>query len=280
MGKIIALTNQKGGVGKSTISFNMSTFLAEKYHKKVLVIDLDTQGNISHTLIRGSDEDGAIYDVLDLSGLQTKNLYESDLDINALPPMKATHGIDLVCTQTNDYSLADSVYQQTADGEVSGSEGMNAFVRNVQALAVNYDFVIIDCPPFLGDHVLSALLVCDYVITPVQPTAFGFDGVKGFFDNLVKIGRPEIFLGIVLNNVDKSWVRHVAMAQQLKESLEDKVFDCLLFHRGPYDSSVYMNRPLYSQIAWRTAATEFDDFLKEVIARINAIENSNITLEE
>lgn len=279
MGKILALTNQKGGVGKSTITFNMSTFLAEKYHKKVLVIDLDTQGNISHTLIKGTNETGSIIDVMDFSGLQTKLLFDREVDVNVLKPMRATHEVDLVYTLPNDLSLAKSVYQSMENGETSLNEGIKTFIANVRTLAEKYDYVIMDCPPFIGEHVLAALLVCDQVITPVQPTSFVIDGTKGFFENLKLTGREDIFLGMVLNNVDKTWVRHQAMANELKNALGDKVYNTVLYHRGPYDNAVYMNKPLFSQIAWRKAAEEFDSFLRETVEKINRAENCSLSLE-
>lgn len=279
MGKILALTNQKGGVGKSTITFNMSTFLAEKYHKRVLVIDLDTQGNISHTLIKGTNETGSIIDIMDFSGLQTKLLFDREVDVNVLKPMKATHEVDLVYTLPNDLSLTKSVYQSMENGETSLNEGIKTFIANVRTLAENYDYVIMDCPPFIGEHVLAALLVCDQVITPVQPTSFVIDGTKGFFENLKLTGREDIFLGMVLNNVDKTWVRHQAMANELKNALGDKVYNTVLYHRGPYDNAVYMNKPLFSQIAWRKAAEEFDCFLRETVEKINRAENCSLSLE-
>ena len=279
MGKILAITNQKGGVGKSTITFNMSTYLAEKYRKKVLVIDLDTQGNISHTLIKGTNEAGSIIDVMNYSGLQAKDLFDRTVDLNVLKPMKATHEIELVYTSPNDLTLAKSVYQEMEDGQVNVNEGIKTFVNNIQSLAENYDYVIMDCPPFIGEHVLAALLVCDEVISPVQPTSFVYDGTRAFFENLRLINRDKIFLGMVLNNVDKNWIRHQAMSNELKTALGEKVYNTVLYHRGPYDNAVYMNKPLYTQVAWRKAAEEFDNFLHETIEKINKAENCNLTLD-
>lgn len=279
MGIILAITNQKGGVGKSTITFNMSTYLAEKYHKKVLVIDLDTQGNISHTLIKGTNDNGSIFDVMGYSGLQAKNLFDRTTNLNEIKPMRATHDIDLVYTLPNDLSLSKSVYQEMENGEVNPNEGISTFVKNVKEISENYEYVIMDCPPFIGEHVLAALLVCDKVITPVQPTSFVFDGTRGFFENLKRIGRKDIFLGMVLNNVDKNWVRHQAMVNEMRVALGDKVYDTVLYHRGPFDNAVYMNKPLFTSISWHKAADEFDIFLRETLEKINKSGNYNLTLD-
>lgn len=277
MGKVIALTNQKGGVGKTTISWGMAVSLAERYGKKVLVVDMDTQGNISHTLIKET-KDGSTYDVMNFHGLQTKELFDPAVDLNVLQPMHATHGVDLIYTKPNDQTLVRCIYQPLDNsGRYDADEAFEAFTKNMSALASVYDFVIIDCPPQLGDHVLAALVVCDYVITPVQPTAFVIDGTKGFFENLTKIRRDKAFLGLALNNIDRNQSRHRAMAQELKEALQGKIFNSILYHRGPYDAAIYQNTPLYTQFAWKVAAEEFDTFLREVISRI--CENENITIE-
>lgn len=280
MGITIALTNQKGGVGKTTISWGMAVSLAERYGKKVLVVDLDTQGNISHTLIKET-KDGVTYDVLNYNGLQAKELFDPAVDLKVLKPMHATHKVDLVYTEPNDQTLVRCV-TQPLDGSdrYTAEEAMNAFTHNMETLASEYDFVIIDCPPQLGDHVLGALVASNYVITPVQPTAFVIDGTKGFFENLTVIGREQAFLGLALNNIDRNQSRHRAMAQELKEALQGKIFNSILYHRGPFDAAIYQNTPLYAQLAWRVAAVEFDNFLREVISKISQKENITIELND
>jgi|GEM_PF-1125926 chromosome partitioning protein len=279
MGKIIAIANQKGGVGKSTITFNLSTFLSERYKKKVLTIDLDTQGNISNTLIEGCTPTGSVVKVMKHEGLQTKDLFKKDLDLSKLRPMQASHGIDLVYTESNDLSLSKSVFQNLDEGSISPVEGMKAFDANVKKLAEDYDFVIMDFPPFIGDHVLSALLVCDYAISPVLPVSYCLEGITNFLASLKLVHKEDCFLGVILNNVDKSWVNHQATADKLKERLQNNIYKTVLYHRSPYDKSQYSNTPLYTQQAWRVAAEEFDSFVRETIDRINKKDICNISLD-
>ena len=279
MGKIIAIANQKGGVGKSTITFNLSTFLSERYKKNVLVIDLDTQGNISNTLIEGCTPTGTAVKIMKHEGLQTKDLFDKDLDLTKLRPMKATHGIDLVYTESNDLSLSKSVFQNLDEGSISPVEGMKAFDANVKKIAEEYDFVIMDFPPFIGDHVLSALLVCDYAISPVLPVSYCLEGITNFLASLKLVDKEDCFLGVILNNVDKSWINHQATADKLKEILQDNIYKTVLYHRSPYDKSQYSNTPLYTQQAWRVAAEEFDSFVRETIERINKKDNCNLSLD-
>lgn len=192
MGRIIALTNQKGGVGKTSLCWNLAVYLSAKFGKKVLAIDLDTQGNLSHTLIKDSENDVS-YDVISYSGIQTRNLFDYNYNLDD-KPMKASYGIDLAYTEPNDMSLTQYVYQDLdSSNQDDLSKNLESFIHKVKALSANYDYVLMDCPPFIGQHILAAFLVCDYVITPVQPTSFVIDGTKGFFDNLRAIDKEDIF---------------------------------------------------------------------------------------
>ena len=83
---------------------------------------------------------------------------------------------------------------------------------------------------------------------------------------------------MVLNNVDKNWLRHKAMVEQLKETMGDKIYATTLYHRGPYDNAVYLNESLFSRHSWRKAAEEFDRFLIETVERINKLDNNAFTL--
>lgn len=76
----------------------------------------------------------------------------------------------------------------------------------------------------------------------------------------------------MLNNVDKNWVRHVAMAEVLRDQLGDSVFATTIYHRSPYDAAVYLNKALWQNIAWRKSADEMELFVRETISRIDALE--------
>ena len=270
MSRIVALTNQKGGVGKTSLCWNLAVYLSARFGKRVLVIDLDTQGNISHTLIKYSDASEIPHDALNFYGCQTKMLFDVNMSPDVLQPMRAFYGCDLIYTEPNDLSLTQFVYQKLQDDPAGDHNApLNHFILTVREFAKNYDYVLIDCPPFIGQHILAALMVCDYVINPIQPTSFVLDGTSGFFQNLQQIGREEIFLGLVLNNVDKRWVRHEAMEQVLKEQLGDKVYRTTIHHRAPFDAAIYLNKPLWRVPAWNTAHEETEAFVRETVSRMN-----------
>lgn len=279
MSRIIALTNQKGGVGKTSLCWNLAVFLAKRFHKKILVIDLDTQGNISHTLVRDS-KDEIPFDAVNFYGCQTKMLFDPKMSPEILKPMRALHEVDLVYTEPNDLSLTKYVYQKVETStENSVTDNLKFFIRNVKYFAQNYEYVLIDCPPFIGQHILAALMVCDYVINPIQPTSYVMDGTKGFFENLRLINRTQICLGLILNNVDHHWVRHVAMENVLKQKYQELVFTSTLHHRAPFDAAIYLNKPLWENPYWEVAATEAENFVRETIKRIDAREGVTTSLE-
>lgn len=282
MGRIVAVTNQKGGVGKTSLCWNLAVHLAEMFGKKVLVIDLDTQGNISQTLIKEADSCEVTHNAVEFSGVQTRNLFEPDFDPAGMRLMRALHGCDLVYTVPNDLSLTKCVYQELKDGQdarQSASAGLRHFMECTAAYAEDYEYVLIDCPPFIGQHILAALMICDYVIMPVQPTSFVMSGTAGFMQNLRLIGREDILLGLVLNNVDPRWIRHTAMCQMLKENLGDRLYDTVVHHRAPFDAAVYLDRPLWEDRNWALSAAEAEAFVRETVSRMDRRENVTTVLE-
>lgn len=272
MGRIVAVTNQKGGVGKTSLCWNLAVHLAEMFGKKVLVIDLDTQGNISQTLIKTAGSDEVTHNAVEFSGVQTKNLFDTGFDPSGISLMRALHGCDLIYTVPNDLSLTKCVYQELKDGQdarQSASAGLRHFMECTALYAEEYEYVLIDCPPFIGQHILAALMVCDYVIMPVQPTSFVMSGTAGFTKNLRLIGREDILLGLVLNNVDPRWDRHKAMCGMLKENLGDRIYDTVVYHRAPFDAAIYLDRPLWEDRKWARSAAEAESFVRESVSRMD-----------
>lgn len=276
--KILAIANQKGGVGKTTICYNLATFLGGKYHKKVLVIDTDTQGNLSNTLIKVSKE-GEPLKIKEFSGLQTKDLFDENLDTNFLKPMQATHGIDLIFTKPNDYGLYKAVHFNE-ENQQEYLNKINIFGSNVHKLAENYDFVLFDCPPFMVEHALVAVIVCDYCIVPLIPKPFGMESTVDFLKTLKTVGRgPECLLGIIFNCVQKNVNRQLQIMKESRETMfGEYLFDSYLCLRQAYDNAL-TNEPLFGNFLWESAEKEFDAFLKETVARINKLSGSSIVLE-
>lgn len=169
MGRIIAIANQKGGVGKTTTAINLSACLAEK-GQRVLVIDIDPQGNTTSGLgIAKDNVDNTIYEVMlqeiDISDAICKDIFEN-LDIIPSNVNLAGAEIDLIDIENREYILKNAINT----------------VRN------NYDYVILDCPPSLSMLTVNAMTAADTVLVPIQCEYYALEGLTQLIHtiNLVK----------------------------------------------------------------------------------------------
>ena len=169
MGRIIAIANQKGGVGKTTTAINLSACLAEK-GQRVLVVDIDPQGNTTSGLgIAKDNVDNTIYEVMlqeiDISDAICKDIFEN-LDIIPSNVNLAGAEIDLIDIENREYILKNAINT----------------VRN------NYDYVILDCPPSLSMLTVNAMTAADTVLVPIQCEYYALEGLTQLIHtiNLVK----------------------------------------------------------------------------------------------
>src|SRR5699024_5947613 len=149
MGRIIAIANQKGGVGKTTTAINLSACLAEK-GKKVLAIDMDPQGNMTSGL--GVDKDSVEKTVYDLI------IGEAQIE-------------EIICKEVleNLDVLPTNIDLSAAEIELIGIENKEYIIKNeVEKVKENYDFIIIDCPPSLSMLTINAMTTADSVLVPIQ----------------------------------------------------------------------------------------------------------------
>ena len=159
MGRIIAVANQKGGVGKTTTSINLSACLAA-LGKKVLAIDMDPQGNMTSGL--GIDKNEVEYSVYDLILGET--------EIEQVICKEALENLDVIPSNIN---------LSAAEIELIGVEEKEYIIHNeVEKVRDNYDFVIIDCPPSLNTLTINAMTTADSILVPIQCEYYALEGLS------------------------------------------------------------------------------------------------------
>lgn len=210
MGKIIAITNQKGGVGKTTTSVNLAAGLAF-LKKKVLLIDLDAQGNSTQAFgISKSEIKLSTYDLL-LTDLPLSNIVIS----KKKPPM------DIIAATID---LAGADLEMAASGQ-----GRELFLKNkLQNIKNNYDFILIDCPPSLGLLNMNAMTAADSVVIPVQCEYYALEGLTQLLSTIRLIQRkfnPDLRIeGVLLTMFDVRTKLSLEVQQEVRKYFQDKVY--------------------------------------------------------
>lgn len=213
MGQIIAVTNQKGGVAKTTTVINLADGLV-RAGKKVLVVDLDPQGNASSGLgIRRRELESSVYQVL---------IGEEEAEQAILP----TDFGEL-------YVLPADINLAGAELELVGLEERESLLlRGLTPVAPLYDYLLIDCPPSLGLLTLNALTAADSIIIPVQAEYYALEGLQQLFATFMKVRQrlnPGLaILGVLLTMYDGRINLAAQVVEQVKQHFGNLVFEVVI----------------------------------------------------
>lgn len=243
---IISISNQKGGVGKTTITFNLAKALAQKGYK-VLAVDNDPQGNLT----------GAFLEDPDILQSNLLDIYEEKA-INAPHPIQ--NNLDLIGADIH----LSKVVENNFEVIYRLSEGL-------EGLKAKYDFILIDCLPSFGYLNMAALNASDFVLIPAKPAKFSLMGLKDLFATIDKtkkrVNKKLQVLGIVLNLVEPTNVAQ-AIEQALRDNYSDLVFETKISKRTKLEESPSFQQSIAEYEPKGQPAIQFDTFLAELLRRL------------
>ena len=259
--QVISISNQKGGVGKTTTSVNLGAGLALIHQKKVLLVDMDAQGHIGTSLHHLTANGMGIGDVL-----VSKN--GSIMDV--IVPTDVPH-LDMA---PSDHSLLD------AESQLASTIGREFILRKALTRArTYYDFILIDCPPNLGNLTVNAYVASDYLLIPCDLSALALEGMEGILDVVdtvnLRLNHPLRLLGVLTTRVDRrNLVMNEAVFERLKEVFNEKLFTTQISVNTDLNKAQLVGKPIFTYARSSAGAKDYQAFADEVIERLRALSNS------
>ena len=213
MGKIIAFTNKKGGVGKTTTAVNMAAYCAE-LGKRTLLVDVDSQGNATTALgFSKSQLKKSVHNVLIEEDLAANNILPTQVQLLDILPSN----VDLSGAEV------DLVYKKNREKILKNA---------LEKIRDNYDYIFIDCPPSLGLLTINAWVASDSVIIPLQGEYFALEGVSQLMNTIALVKQrlnPNLNIeGVVITMYDGRALISRQIAAQIKKFFKNKLYEIVI----------------------------------------------------
>ena len=249
MGKIIAVANQKGGVGKTTTSVNLSAAFAEM-GKKVLLIDCDPQGNATSGL--GIEKDGlelSIYDALIIDTPMAEIILQTQFGLDMVPSV-----MDLAGAEVELVNLDDKQYR---------------LKKAVELIKDKYDYILIDCPPSLGHVTLNALTAADSVLLPLQCEFYALEGLSQLLST-VQLVQEQLngdlrIEGLVLTMYDSRTNLAEQVVEEVKTHFPDMVYATKIPRNVRLSEAPSFGKPIFAYASSSKGAQAYMSLAEEVI---------------
>lgn len=241
---VISVVNQKGGTGKTTTTLNLSSALA-KLGKKVLAIDMDSQGNLGYSL--GVEAEESVVEVLE----NTKSLHEVAVE---------AEGFHLV---PSDMRLVDV---ELSLGELKNRHQI--LDDKIKETASAYDYVLIDCPPSLSILAVNALYASEYVIIPMLMEVLSLQGLDQIIQTMERInsgyGKEMQVLGILPVMVDKRRKLTTEVRDYIKENYDLRIFESMIRNNVKASESPSFGKSVVEYAPSSNSAMDYKAFAKEI----------------
>lgn len=249
MGKIISIANQKGGVGKTTTAINLSTILAKK-GKKVLLIDADPQGNGTSGLGVDKEQKFSIYDVL-IEDIEIENTLQTtqikNLDLCPSNMNLAGAEVQLVEMEDREYRLK----------------------RKLDSMKEKYDYIIIDCPPSLGLVTLNSFTASDSVLIPIQCEYYALEGLGQLLKTIELVrkhmNRNIKIEGALLTMYDARTNLSNQVVKEVKKYFGDKVYKNVIPRNVKLSEAPSYGMPISVYDPRSKGAKSYDKFVREFL---------------
>lgn len=258
--KVIAICSQKGGVGKTTTAVNLGSALAKFHGKKVLVTDLDPQGHVEKSL-------GAVVtEGVDYTPLSHVLVAKRGQILDAVVKTED----ELLHITPGDKTLYDT------EGALTAKIGREFILTNsLEAARAHYDYIILDCPPNLGNLTLNALCAADHVLIPCEMSVLAFEGVTDLLATLETVSErlnPKLsVLGVLFTRVDG---RNITMNKLIEDNMakhfKGKIFRSRIGVNTDLNKAQLEGEPVFDYAPSSTGATNYRDLSTEVVKRLES----------